>query len=62
MAIYKCKICGYAIDEDDYEEGLNIQKSRQPTAKSETTIWKSLINSTRIKSSMMLYQKTAETF
>ena len=24
MAIYKCKICGYTLDEDNYEEGLNI--------------------------------------
>ena len=24
MAIYKCKICGYTLDEDDYEEALNI--------------------------------------
>ena len=24
MTIYKCKICGYTLDEDNYEEGLNI--------------------------------------
>ena len=24
MAQYKCKICGYVLDEDNYEEGLNI--------------------------------------
>ena len=22
--VYKCKICGYVLDEDNYEEGLNI--------------------------------------